>query len=139
VAAFYVDQAASSLLYTLWEQIDELIEAQRFLISEEVWEEDSIQGRCSQSLVSAAEGQTGSPTDAAITAEVQAILVGHERLVMNLKGRSRSDPFVVALARVSRAVVVTGEGSDGTADRPKIPYACQHLGVQCVRFLDIIK
>jgi hypothetical protein len=55
-----------------------------------------------------------------------------------MKNRNRADPFVIALARMRGATVVTGEGSDGTANRPKIPFVCEQLGINCVRFLDVV-
>jgi hypothetical protein len=60
-------------------------------------------------------------------------------MVMNLKGRNRADPFVVAVARIRGATVVTGEGSDGTEDRPKIPFVCQKLVIDCTRFTQLIR
>jgi len=79
------------------------------------------------------------PTDAGVASAVQRILIDHERLVMNMKGRNRADPFVIALAQLKGAVVLTGEGSDGTANRPKIPYICQEIGLPCCRFLEMIR
>jgi len=46
-----------------------------------------------------------------------------------MKGRNRADAFVIAVARLQGAVVVTGEGANGTEDKPKIPYICQELKV----------
>jgi Domain of unknown function (DUF4411) len=124
----------------LWQQIDDLVHVQRLFISEEVWEEahkrDAVAAQwCDEhgkdSLV--------IPTDAAIAREVQEILQQNPRLVMNLKGRNRADPFVIAVARLRSATVVTGEGSDGTPARPKIPYVCQQYSIPCVRLLDVIR
>jgi hypothetical protein len=56
-----------------------------------------------------------------------------------MKGRNRADAFVIAVARVRGAVVVTGEGPDGNENRPKIPFICQNLKIRCVRFLDIVR
>ena len=58
---------------------------------------------------------------------------------MNMKGRNRADPFVIALASVRGATVVTGEGSDGTDSRPKIPYICEVMGLLCTRFLGVVQ
>ena len=79
------------------------------------------------------------PTDASVAVEVQRILSAHPRLVMQMKNRNRADPFVVAVASLRGATVVTGEGSDGTADRPKIPFVCSQLGIPCIRLLDVIR
>ena len=58
---------------------------------------------------------------------------------MQLKNRNRADPFVIALAELRGATVVTGEGSDGTERRPKIPYVCQQRDIPCIRFLQFIQ
>ncbi len=56
-----------------------------------------------------------------------------------MKGRNRADPFVIALAQVRDAVVATGEGGDGNAKKPRIPYACEQIGLDCIRFLDVVR
>jgi hypothetical protein len=58
---------------------------------------------------------------------------------MQMKNRNRADPFVIAVAGLRGATVVTGEGSDGTADRPKIPFVCSQLRIPCIRLLDVIR
>lgn len=124
----------------LWQKIDELIAAGRFLISEEVWDEARAHDAAAKAwLDSRGKGAMVVPTDAVIAKEVQDILVRFPKLVANMKGRNRADAFVIAVARVRGAVVVTGEGPDGNENRPKIPYICQHAKVQCVRFLDIVR
>lgn len=57
---------------------------------------------------------------------------------MNLKGRNRADPFVIGVAQIKGAIVVTGE-TGGSANQPKIPYVCNDVGLDCVGFLDIIR
>jgi hypothetical protein len=66
-------------------------------------------------------------TDLAVVQDVQGILGSYPKLVKNMKGRNRADAFVIAVARLKSAVVVTGEGSNGTEDRPKIPYIASNL------------
>lgn len=61
------------------------------------------------------------------------------KLIDTRKGRSGADPFVIALARVQEAVVVTGENDDGTADRPKIPTVCRHFGIRAIKPLEFIR
>ena len=122
----------------LWIEIDQLIGDGRLFASEEVHEELKIHDDEVKSWMEARSDALLVPTDMRITTEVTAILTANPRLVMNMKGRNRADPFVIAVARVHGATVVTGEGGDGTQDRPKIPYVCQQLGVPCMRFLDLI-
>lgn len=124
----------------LWEKVAELVHAGRFFISEEVYEEAKkkagvVKAWCDRDKT----GNLIVPTDAAIIREVRLVLETAPRLVMTGIGRNRADAFVIALARVRGATVVTGEGSDGTENRPKIPYVCRKLGTPCVRFLGLIQ
>jgi hypothetical protein len=124
----------------LWEKVDHLIAPGRFLISEEVWDEARVHDAAAKAWCdSRGKGSMVVPTDAVITKEVQDILLSFPKLVANMKGRNRADAFVIAVARLKGAVVVTGEGPDGNANRPKIPFICQQLKIRCVRFLDIVR
>ena len=53
------------------------------------------------------------------------------------KGRGQADPFVVALARIRSATVVTEENAKPSS--PKIPDACRKFGVPCIKLLDFIR
>ncbi len=123
----------------LWEKMDELVSGGRLIISEEVWEEAQTKDAVVKAWCEPRKDSIVVPTDTVVAQEVQRVLAGHERLVMNMKGRNRADPFVIAVANLRGAVVVTGEGSDGTESRPKIPFVCQHLGIECVKFVDVIR
>lgn len=123
----------------LWTNVDSLIKDGRFFLSEEVWEEAQARDAVVKAWCHSRLDPLVVPTTATIAQEVQTILAEHERLTMNMKGRNRADPFVIAVAKLSQAVVVTGEGSDGTDVRPKIPYVCQRLGIECVRLIDLIR
>lgn len=123
----------------LWARIDQLVDAGRFLLSDEVVEKVNKKDAVARAWCDDRRDRVVVPTDADVVRAVQQVLGAHGLLVKNMKGRNRADPFVIAVAKVRGAVVVTGEGSDGTALRPKIPYVCDDLGIQCVRFLDIVK
>jgi Domain of unknown function (DUF4411) len=124
----------------LWKKIDELIAAGRFFFSEEVWDESRERDAAAKVWCdNRGKNSLVVPTDAVIAKEVQEILVRFPKLVANMKGRNRADPFVIAVARIKGAVVVTGEGPDGNQSRPKIPFICQNMNVHCVRFLDIVR
>lgn len=133
---YYVEETFPGI----WEKVDELIDAGRFFISEEVYEEAKkktgvVKAWCDKD----GTGKLIVPTDGAVTRGVQAILKDTPRMVMTMKGRNRADPFVVAVAQLRAATVVTGEGSDGTEDRPKIPYVCGKLTIPCTRFTELIR
>lgn len=123
----------------LWGNVDALIQSGRFFISEEVWEELQQKDERAKEWAESRLGSLVVDTDATVIAATQRVLVDHELLVKNLKGRNRADPFVIATAQIRGAIVVTGEGGDGNAQRPKIPYVCQQLGLECIRFLDVVR
>ena len=105
----------------LWERVDELVTAGRFFISEEVWEEVKQKDERAQAWVQPRLEELVVRTDQAVVSATQQVLRGHELLVKNMKGRNRADPFVIAVAQLRGAIVVTGEGSDGTATRAQDP------------------
>ncbi|MFD3836858.1 DUF4411 family protein [Streptomyces sp. NPDC058642] len=124
----------------LWEKVDKLVEEGRFFVSEEVWEEACTHDAAAKEwLEGHGKEKIVIPTDVAVVGDVQTILASYPKLVANMKGRNRADAFVIAVAKQHGAIVVTGEGSDGNENRPKIPFICQQTGIQCIRFLDIAK
>lgn len=129
-----------SMFPALWEKVDGLVHEGRFFVSEEVWEEARVHDAATKEWLETHEKDSiVIPTDVSIATEVQGILGDYPRLVANMKGRNRADAFVIAVAKKRGAIVVTGEGADGSETRPKIPFICQRSGIQCVRFIDIIK
>ena len=123
----------------LWERVDALVDVGRLLISEEVWEEVDSKTSIARDWCKDRLDRIIVPTDAAITSTVTQILTDHPRLVANLKGRNRADAFVIAVAHILGATVVTGEGADGTANRPKIPFICHAIGLPHLRFLGVVQ
>jgi len=79
------------------------------------------------------------PLDEDIQRATQDILDQFPRLVGAMKDRNRADPFVIALAKVKDAIVVTGEKSVGTRDRPRIPIVCNHFGISHRTILELIR
>lgn len=76
-----------------------------------------------------------------LTEEVQLAAIEITAAVPTLvdlrKGRGQADPFVIALARVRSATVVTEEHSKPTV--PRIPDACRKFGVRCINLLEFIR
>jgi hypothetical protein len=118
--------------------VDDLIAAGRLLLSEEVALELRAKAAAAGAWCDSRKEQLVLPTDAGVAVAVRDILREHPRLVGALKNRNRADPFVIAVARLKGAVVVTGEVG-GSANRPKIPYVCGQLGIGCLGFVDLIK
>lgn len=122
----------------LWSAIEDEIAAGRVIAPEEVRVECA---KKDDSILKWAKKQRGLfvDLDNAQQLLVSEILSRFPKLIDTRRGRSGADPFVIALARVHGAVVVTGENDDGTADRPKIPTACTAFGVRAIKTLDFIR
>ncbi len=133
---FYFEDAFPGI----WEKVAVLIAAGRFFVSEEVWVEAKkktgvVKTWCEKDTT----GRLIVPTDGVVIREVQSILAAFPRLVGQVKGRNEADAFVIAIAKLRRAKVVTGEGDDGNDNHPKIPFICRQLGINCLRFTDLIR
>lgn len=59
------------------------------------------------------------------------VLSEFPKLVDQRPSKNLADPFVIALAKARKLVVVSGE-QGGTRDRPKIPNVCNHFGIRCL-------
>jgi len=119
-----------------WSRHEELARSDRLRVSEEVREElekveDDLYAWAKASL-------DWFPLTEDVQRLVAEIMARYGRLVDTRKNRSRADPFVIATAAVTDAIVITTE-EHGTAAKPKIPYVCGELGVPCVNVLEFIR
>ncbi len=69
---------------------------------------------------------------------VQEIMNKFPALVEINKTTPAADPFIIALARMEGASVITSERNGG-AGRPRIPDVCLHYGVECISVLDFFR
>ncbi len=79
------------------------------------------------------------PLDEEVQQATQEILTQFPRLVGAMRDRNRADPFVITLAKVKEALVITGEKSSGTRDRPRIPNVCDQFGISYRSLLQLIR
>ena len=123
---------------TLWTRLEEMARSGRIVAPDEVMKELS---RKDDDLFNWARLNENLfiPLDTAIQMATQEILAAFPRLVDSERDRSTADPFVIAVARVHRYCVVTGEKSAGTATRPKIPNVCGHFGIRYVNMLAFMR
>lgn len=122
----------------LWDRIDALIRNGDVRSPDEVREElnkkhDEVYAWAK------ARNELFVPLDDEIQAATRAVLEAFPRLVGELRDRNRADPFVIALAMVNGAAVVTEEKRAGTRDRPRIPIVCDHFGIRHLRLLEMIR
>jgi predicted nucleic acid-binding protein len=122
---------------TLWEKVEQLVAMGRFLSSEEVLRE--IEKKADETHTWA-KNRRGMfvPLDRTQTTEVRRILGSFPLLVGNTTGRSRADPFVIALAKMNDYTLVTEE-RPGSPKRPKIPDVCAAWGVEVITFLELVR
>ena len=121
---------------SFWQRLDELIEAGRARISEEVLEEVRRKEDGLYAWLHARSKAIVPHTDD-VQANVTRILATHPLLVKQRKNRSGADPFVIAVAMCERATVVSQEGS-GSDSTPKIPDVCKAYGIPLIRLGGLI-
>ncbi len=79
------------------------------------------------------------PLDGPVQHAASEILARFPRLVDSNSGRSRGDPWVIALAMVRGCAILTGEKPSGNPVKPKIPDVCKHYGIRCLNMLEFIR
>lgn len=121
----------------IWDGFRALIEAGRLIAPDEVANELN---RYSQELADwlTSAGPMIVPTDQSTLNHVARVLASHPRLAAERKHATSADAFVISLAKLRGAIVVTEEAL-GTAGKPKIPFVCNAYSVQSISLLDLIK
>ena len=122
----------------LWEGLDDLIESGNLRATEEVFHELE---RKDDDVFKWTRERTNLfvEIDEAIQPVVRLILRDHRKLLDTRKSRSSADPFVIALAQLNGATVVTDERSTGSPNRPNIPDVCRALGLRSISMLELIR
>lgn len=119
---------------SFWAKLEGLVEAGRLISSQEVLAEIE---RKADSLYDWAKAHSDIFLE--LSEEVQTtvgdLLSRHEKMVDSSKGKSAGDPWVVATAKVNKAIVVTEEGRGPR----KIPDVCAAEGIECVTVLGLIR
>ena len=123
----------------VWERLNELIDAGELIATEEVLydvekKEDSLYQWLRQ------REKLFKEVGDEIQVAVAKILARFPRLLDTRRGRSGSDPFVIALAMVEKCTtVVTQESQTNNPDKPNIPDACIAFGIKPITLLDLIR
>lgn len=127
---------------TLWQRVDELIDAGRLVAPQDVREE--LRGP--EDLVEWADARQRMFRE--LDRELQQVLrevltdldsVMRERGLRFLAKDLKADPVVVALARLTDCAVVTQERPRGAQGRPKIPDLCGRHRVRCMNLAELIE
>jgi len=136
-------QFPPDVVKSFWPRLDELIEAGRLIAPEEVRSElrrPSLREWAKRRDALFRE-LTSAAQQTAVTEAVEHLRAECRRRGLRLRPTDfKADPFVVALARVEGAVVVTEELLAREANaRPKIPNLCESFGVRSLGVLDFTR
>ena len=77
------------------------------------------------------------PNDEEIQYEVRRLVNTYNNFGLTT-GKNEGDPYVIALAKVKGAVVVTNESPSNDMNGPKIPDICRVEGIQRIKFVQVI-
>ena len=126
---------------SLWREIEALIKNGRLKMSQVVFEEamrdTEIKQWCAENQL---KPDLQVPIDELVQERVNEVLSQFPRLVDSRTGKSGADPWVIALAMITpNCVVVTEENRTHSVNRPKIPDACVHFHIECIKIVDLIK
>lgn len=121
-----------------WQSLDELIADGQLLISEEaVGELHDIEVQ--KWIREPSRAQAIIHTDASVIVQLHRL----NRLCPNFPPprslKNHADPYVIAVAMLHNATVVTEEKRAGQNEMPRIPNACQKVGVDCIRLPKLIE
>ncbi len=79
-----------------------------------------------------------SPIDEGTQTALTEVITAFPNLTDHYRDRSGADPWVIALAMSNDCSVVTYEKM-GKRGAPKIPNACEHFGVKCYTWIDVLR
>lgn len=122
----------------VWNKLGELLESGVIISSQEVLDEISVGGDELKEWAKARKDYFLS-SDITVQEEVRAILSKHRGLVECGKKANSADPFVIALAKMNKCKMVTGETRTRNPVSPKIPDVCDDYGIKCVDFVTFLR
>jgi len=122
---------------SLWDEIDALIDEKIIISSEEVLrelerKEDALHAWAKQ------RKDVFLPLSDEVQEAANGILTQFPTMVDDRSGKSFADPFVVATAKTTDTIVVTGEKGTGSVRRPKIPDVCESFDVPWLSIVGLI-
>ena len=135
IAAWY-ERYKPNRFPKLWDQLDQLIQERRLVSSTLVLRECSKQR--SEELHDWLQPRSAmfQVPDETVQGQVDHIVNTYTGLVSAGKEKFQADPFVIALAKVSRLTVITEE--TGVGSLSKIPGICNAMKVECINLMQLI-
>ena len=122
----------------LWGKIESLITSRDLQAPDEVYNELKRRPDALLDWARQHKEKLFRPLDESLQAQVRWILQRFPDLAKADKEVPDADPFVVAMARETKATVVSSENKNPPGHKKKIPNACDELGIPCKKFIQII-
>lgn len=125
---------------TFWKRLDELVGARRIVSPDEVKVE--LQKQAKGGVWEWAKAHSESlfvPIDVPLQQSLSEVLARFEAMMKRKTGRHAADPWVVALARITGAVVVTEESVLASDANPSIPHVCRAFDVTAINLCDLVR
>ena len=128
------------IFQTFWKNIESLCSDQILVSPEEVLRELKVQEKDTLYKWAKTKESLQYPLDVKLQEAVREVIDSCPSLVNVYKQRSGADPFVIALAKITNATVVSEEKPRKSSSDPlKIPDACQLMGIKHFRVADLIR
>ena len=122
----------------VWDKLNDFISKGKLISSEEVLRELK---KKHDPAYEWAKGHPGLflPLDDRTQVLVAEILSKFQRLVDTKKGRTGADPFVIAVAKLKNATLVTNEVLTNNIKKPNIPDVCAAMNIPSMNILQLIQ
>jgi Domain of unknown function (DUF4411) len=137
LVAAWVERYPPDHFPPLWQKIESIIHSGGFFAPEEVREELTKRSKEIVEWLDQFEGFWRA-TDDQLLETVADILAKFPKLVMERKRAYAADPFVIGLAKLNGARVLTEEGL-GSIGKPRIPFACREYEIGYCNLLELIR
>lgn len=122
----------------VWGKIDELIDQEKIISAEDVFEELSSKDDEVHQWARI-RNHIFKELDGAVQQAAIEILGTHANLLDLKNNKSSADPFLIATARVHEGIVVTEESFSGGPHKSKIPDVCKSYNVGCIDLLTMLR
>ena len=126
------------LFPTLWDNISSLIQNTTLYASEEVIVELSKKDDDLFKWVKSMKNMS-YPSIESVQGEVRKIVNEFTEFVDVENEKSRADPYVIAIAKVTGGVVITQERLKNNLDYPNIPDICKYYSIKYLSILDFLR
>ncbi len=130
---------SSDVFPALWDKVHDLIAEERLIAPYEVYREIQIGGDDITQWASNHKEMFVTPSDS--EQSFVGDMISSSRVKTPKKTRSGlwADPWVVALAKEKKAIVITGEQPNNTTPPSKIPDVCKQFQIDCENLLGLMK